>query len=113
MSASDQNYTPDDRERVEAMAAIWCDVMSPGDKSTAFVAAHPEKHGKDPDDTMVLMTSQGSPNDRFWSQMVALGWAEPRPDSLDELPTPEQFAAFALTSPGRTMLPQFLEAVER
>ena len=111
MTANDQDYTPEDRERVEVMAAIWADVMSPGDRSTAVAIAFPDKTGQGADTRGTLRTTKGSPNDRFWSQMVALGWAEPRPENLEGFPNKESFAAFMLTRPGEEMLPKFLRAV--
>lgn len=103
----DDSYTPEDREKVEAMAAIWFDVMSKGDKSTAIAAAQPPTPGDD----ICMLTSRGSPNDRFWSLMVSLDWAEERPEDVSTLPKPECFAAFALNPTGKVMLPKFLQAV--
>ena len=103
----DDSYSSEDRAKVEAMAAIWYDVMSKGDQSTALAAARPPS----PEDEMCMLTSRGSPNDRFWSLMVSLDWAEERPERVAHLPNPDTFAAFMLNPTGKAMLPRFLRAV--
>ncbi|MEM7720700.1 MAG: hypothetical protein AAF222_16005 [Pseudomonadota bacterium] len=109
---SDLDYTPEERARVEAMADIWHDVMSKGDKSTAFgVLSPPQDPDSDEPSVGIMMTSRGSPNDQFWSQMLALGWAVEDEAATENLPMREKFVAFKLTEAGKPMLAQFLQAV--
>lgn len=109
---STEDYTAEERERVEAMAVIWYDVMSAGDRSTAMGVSNPPRDPETGEEsTAVMMTSRGSPNDRFWSQMVALEWAEEDPSATENLPMREKFVGYKLTEKGKPMLVQFLQAV--
>lgn len=109
---SNQNHSSDDRARVEAMAAIWHDVMSKGDKSTAFRVLNPPADPVSSGDPVgAILTSRGSPNDRFWTQMVALGWAVEDRTATENLPMREEFVAYTLIGTGKPMLAQFLKAV--
>lgn len=111
MPALEDNFTEEDRRYVEAMAAIWSDVMSAGDRSTAMVAVQKARGG----DVANMLTTKSSPNDRFWSLMTQLGWAEPAPDALaglpETLPNREIFVAHRLSEIGKDMLPKFLAAM--
>jgi hypothetical protein len=107
MATNENDFTPEDRATVEAMAAIWYDVMSKGDRGNTMLAAKPPEPG----DTITLLTAKGSPIDRFWSLMQSLGWADAKPAAIERLPSPETFAAFALNDAGEVMLPKFLRAV--
>lgn len=104
-------FTEEDRLHVEAMAAIWCDVMSKGDRSTALIAMQKANEG----DIANIITTRRSPNDRFWTLMTTLGWAEPAPDAVEGLrekvPDPELFVAHRLNDAGAEMLPRFIAAV--
>ena len=113
MAANELDFTDEDRARVEAMAAIWTDVMSMGDKSTALAAVKAARNG----DVANLVTTRRSPNDRFWTLMTSLGWAEPAADALEEvpedLPNRDLVVAHRLSEAGVTMLPKFLAAMCR
>lgn len=111
MPALEDDFSEDDRRYVEAMAAIWSDVMSAGDRSTAVVAMQKAREG----DVANMLTTKSSPNDRFWTLMTKLGWAEPAPDALDglpeDLPNRKIFVAHRLNDVGKDMLPKFLAAI--
>lgn len=109
---SEDDYTADERARVEAMAAIWYDVMSEGDRQTAIGVSNPPRDPETGEESVaVMLTSRGSPNDRFWSQMLALRWAVEDPSATEKLPMREKFVGYKLTDNGKPMLVQFLQAV--
>lgn len=107
MSAEDDEYTEDEKSRIETMATIWFDQMSREDRTSALAAADPRR----PDAIYVMLTRRGSPNNHFWQQMVSLGWALPSNEAIEGLPERETLSAYSLNARGKSMLPRFLDAV--
>lgn len=107
MSADDDNYSDEEKQRIAQMAEIWFDMMNETERSTAVTVAEP----KDPEAQHVMLTKRGSPNDRFWKQMVALGWAAPNDEVTEGFQDRETLVAFALNPRGQELLPKFLNVV--
>jgi hypothetical protein len=107
VSAEDDEYTEDEKQRIETMATIWFDQMSSEDRTSAHAAADPKR----PDALHVMLTRRGSPNNMFWKQMVSLGWALPSNEAIEGLPEREELTAFSLNARGKAMLPKFLNVV--
>lgn len=107
MSENEEEYSAEERARIEAMATIWFDRMSPDDRTSAVAAADPKR----PDALHVMLTKRGSPNNMFWREMVTLGWALPSNEAIEGLPERNALSAFSLNARGKTMLPKFISAV--
>ncbi|MEM9344099.1 MAG: hypothetical protein AAGA87_13735 [Pseudomonadota bacterium] len=101
----DTTNIPADQETVDAMTTLWNELCG-GDRSCATAVACPPN----PTDRSCAIAVRGSVRDRFWSMMVSLDWAEPRPEHVEHLPS-KDLVAFTLKPSGQTMLPKFLQSV--
>lgn len=96
--------TPQDAKRAAALLLREFQALSAGDKSVLISAL------QDPEP--VMMTSKGSPNDRFWQKLAEWGWMEQTqlPDAFAKSPHGRTFVTWTVTPVGRRHILELVRA---